>query len=263
MFSTEIADDIATVTIHAKTMPPDFFRHSQVVFEELADNPDLRAVVIRSDQKCFTYGLDLPAAFGEMGEFFQGGTAEPRSRLRKLILDLQKGFNAIADLPVPTIAAVHGWCIGGGLDLISACDIRLASADTKISLRETKVAIVADLGSLQRLPGIIGKGHTREMAFTGKDIDAKRAAEIGLVNAVYEDRDAVWAAADEMAREIAANAPLVVRGVKTVLDACENMSVRDGLEYVATWNSAFVASEDLAEAAAAFMEKRQPVFRGK
>ena len=117
----------------------------------------------------------------------------------------------------PVIAAVSGWCIGGGVDVIAAADIRLASADAKFSIREVKVAIVADLGSLQRLAGIIGEGHLRELAFTGKDIDAARAEKIGLVNDVYPDQDAVLAAARELAADIAANPPLVVQGVKDVL----------------------------------------------
>jgi len=161
------------------------------------------------------------------------------------------------------IAAIHGWCIGGGLDLASACDIRLASADAKISLRETKIAIVADLGSLQRVPTLIGQGLTRELAFTGRDIGAEEAKAIGLVNHVYADKDALWAAADALAAQIAANAPLTVRGVKQVLDYSRDHSIDDGLNYVAAWNSAFMASEDLGEAVAAFMNRREPTFKGK
>src|SRR5262249_50287335 len=154
-------------------------------------------------------------------------------------------------------------CIGGGLDLASACDIRLASSDATFSLRETKIAIVADLGSLQRLPAIIGKGHTRELAFTGKTISAARAREIGLVNDRLPDREALAAAADALAREIARNAPLTVRGVKDVLDFGEGKTVAEGLAYVAAHNAAFLASEDLGEALAAFMEKREPRFQGR
>ena len=160
------------------------------------------------------------------------------------------------------IAAVHGWCIGGGVDLIAACDIRLASAEAQFSVRETKVAIVADVGSLQRLPAIIGKGHVAELAFTGKDITAARAEAIGLVNHVSADADAVLADARAMAAEIAANSPLAVQGTKAVLAACEDRTVAEGLDYVATWNAAFLASDDLAEAMAAFMEKRPATFTG-
>jgi enoyl-CoA hydratase len=262
--AVETTDHIATVSLQHKTMTPTFFREVEEVFTGFARETDLRAVVVRAAGDHFTYGLDLKASFAAHGNLMTGASmAGPRMELRQLILDLQKSFNAIADCPVPVIAAVHGWVIGGGIDLISACDIRLASADAKLSVRETRIAIVADLGTLQRLPAIIGKGHTRELAFTGKDITAERAAEIGLVNHVYADRDALDQAAQDMAREIAANAPLTVRGVKQVLDYCEDKSVAEGLRYVATWNSAFLASEDLGEAAAAFMQKREPKFKGR
>jgi enoyl-CoA hydratase len=163
---------------------------------------------------------------------------------------------------VPVVAAVQGWCIGGGVDLIAACDIRLASAEAQFSVREAKIAIVADVGSLQRLPAIIGKGHVAELAYTGKDIDAARAVAIGLVNHVSADPDAVLADARAMAAEIAANSPLAVQGTKAVLAAGENLSVAEGLDYVATWNAAFLASDDLVEAMTAFMEKRPGNFTG-
>ncbi len=261
--SVEVTDHIATVTLQAKTMAPVFFTECAKVFDRLSGADGVRAIVIQSANPHFTYGLDLKAAFSELGTLFAGGTAATRLALLDKIREMQGGFNAIAACPVPVIAAVHGWCIGGGLDLISACDIRLASRDAKISLRETRIAIVADMGSLQRLPPIIGEGHTRELAFTGKDITAERAERIGLVNHVYEDRDALHAAAHELAAEIAANAPLTVRGVKEVLNYGEAHSVDEGLEYIAVWNSAFLASEDLGEAATAFMTKRAPVFKGK
>jgi enoyl-CoA hydratase len=254
---------VATVTLATPTMPPAFFAACEEVFRRLAAERELRAVVIRSSAKAFSYGLDLPAAFQQYGALFAGGGAATRAELLAMIRRLQGSFDAIAACPVPVIAAVHGHCIGGGLDLASACDIRLCSSDATFSLRETKIAIVADLGSLQRLPAIIGKGHTRELAFTGKTISAARAREIGLVNDVLPDRDALAAAAQALAREIAANPPLTVRGVKDVLDFGEGKSVAEGLAYVAAHNAAFLASEDLGEAMAAFMEKREPRYQGR
>jgi enoyl-CoA hydratase len=255
---------IATVTIVPSTMPPAFFAACERTFSDLAADPELRAIVVRGGERGFSYGLDLPAAFAEWGKTMAGGgLARPRSELFALVKKLQRAFTAVAECPVPTIAAVHGWCVGGGVDLISACDIRLCAADAKFSIRETRVAMVADLGSLQRLPRILSPGHLRELAFTGKDIDAARAARIGLVNEVYPDRAALDAAAQALAAEIAAAPPLVVRGVKHVLEQGEGKSVADGLDYVAAWNSAFLASEDLGEATAAFAAKRPPVFKGR
>ena len=255
---------VAAVTLLAPTMTPRFFADCEAAFVALGAERDLRAVIIRSEAKAFSYGLDLPAAFREWGTTLAGGgLAGPRSELLALIRKLQRPFTAIAETPVPVIAAIHGWCIGGGVDLASACDLRLATADARFSVRETKVAMVADLGSLQRLPRLIGQGATRELAFTGKDITAERAAAIGLVNEVAPDRAALDELARAWAKEIAANPPLVVRGVKEVLDYGEGKSIADGLDFVATWNAAFLASEDLGEATGAFAAKRPPVFKGR
>jgi enoyl-CoA hydratase len=161
------------------------------------------------------------------------------------------------------IAAVHGWCVGGGVDLITACDLRICSADARFSVRETKVAMVADLGSLQRLPLVIGDAATRELALTGKDIDATRALALGLVSQVTADRTALDAAARALAAEIAGNPPLVVRGVKQILDDATRRDVAEGLDRVAVWNSAFLPSEDLAEAASAFVARRPPAWKGR
>lgn len=264
LLTYEISDHVATVTLESRTMSPQFFTDCGRVFRELAERDDVRAVVLRAAHpKAFSYGLDLAAAAQELGQFIHGGLAGKRIALRRKILDWQSGINAVANCPMPVIAAVHGWCIGGGLDLISACDIRLCSADAKISLRETRIAIVADMGSLQRLPAIIGQGHTRELAFSGKDIDAERACAIGLCNDVYPDRETLDQAARDLALDIAKNPPLTVRGVKQVLDYGQDKSLADGLEYVATWNAAFLASKDIAEAMTAFMTKREPVFTGE
>ena len=180
-----------------------------------------------------------------------------------MIRRLQAAIDAVARCVKPVIAAVHGWCIGGGLDLASACDLRLCSADARFSLREVKVAMVADIGSLQRLPAIIGEGHTRELAFTGRDLDAARALRIGLVNEVYPTPEALFAAAGQLASEIAGNPPLVVSGIKQVLNAETEARAQRGLAYVAAWNAAFLPSEDLQEAFAAFAERRAPDFKGR
>jgi enoyl-CoA hydratase len=176
---------------------------------------------------------------------------------------MQDSVTSIAALAIPVIAAVHGYCIGGGVDLVSACDIRLGAANAVFSVREAKVAIVADLGTLQRLPRIIGAGHLAELAFTGKDIDAQRAAQIGLINSIEgESADDVLAAAYALAREIAANSPLAVRGTKAVLAANDGKTIDQGLEFVARWNTMYLQSNDLREAMTAFIERRPPVFTG-
>jgi enoyl-CoA hydratase/carnithine racemase len=158
---------------------------------------------------------------------------------------------------------VHGWCIGGGVDLISAVDIRYASADAKFSVREVKLAMVADVGSLARLPLILSDGHLRELALTGKNIDAARAENIGLVNDVYDDAEASLAAAHATAAEIAGNPPLTVNGIKDVLDQQRIARVSESLRYVAVWNAAMLPSKDLTEGITATFEKRKPEFTGE
>jgi enoyl-CoA hydratase len=259
--TVERAETIVTIGLNQLTMPPLMFRELGSLFRELADDSAVRAVIIQSNAKHFTYGLDLKAAMAEGGLTSSGGGgANARLAFHRRILKMQEDVSVVAACPVPVIAAVHGRCIGGGIDLISACDIRLATSDAQFSVRETKVAIVADLGTLQRLPLIIGQGHVRELAFTGKDISATRAQQIGLVNDVYADQAELQRAARALASEIAQNSPLTVRGVKRVLDFGQGKPATDGLAYVAAWNSAFLASEDLVEAMQAFAEKRPPRF---
>ncbi len=256
--------DIATVSLLSPTMPPALFTELGQTFAGLARDAALRAVILRSEGKVFSYGLDLPAAFAAWGPTFSGqGLAAARTELWSMIREVQAAITAVASCPAPVIAAIHGWCVGGGVDLITACDLRICSADARFSVRETKMAIVADLGSLQRLPLVIGDAATRELALTGKDIDATRALTLGLVSQVVADRAAVDMAARALAAEIAGNPPLVVRGVKQILDQATRRDVAEGLERVAMWNAAFLPSEDLGEAASAFAARRPPVWKGR
>jgi len=259
---------IVTVTLtgpsKGNAMGPDFWREMPALFTALDRDDQVRVIVIRGSGDHFSYGLDLVGMMSELGPLIAGAPlAAGRAKLLRLIEDMQQACDRVARCKRPVIAAIHGWCIGGGLDLVSACDVRLASRHAKFSLREVRLAIVADVGSLQRLPRIIGAGHLRELAYTGKDIDAARAERIGLVNDVFETPEAMFAAADALAAEIAAQSPLVTSGIKQVLDYCEGKSTADGLRYVATWNAAFLQSNDLAEAIQAFMMKRAPVFTGE
>lgn len=266
--SVQIQDHVAEVRLlgpgKGNAMGPAFWDEVPRVFQELDRDPEVRAIVVRGEGDQFTYGLDLKAMMQDLGPHLGGEQmAKQRTELLDMIERLQGSFNAVEACRKPVIAAVHGWCIGGGVDMISACDIRLASADAVFSVREVRIAIVADLGSLQRLPRIVGEGNARELAFTGKDVDAGRAERMGLVNEVYPDAQALFQGARSMAREIADNPPLVVQGVKKVMNYSADRPVADGLAYVAAWNSAFLHSKDLGEAVTAFMERRKPEFRGE
>jgi enoyl-CoA hydratase len=274
VLSIEQEETVATVWLDRaearNAMGQDLWRDLPSAMTAVGEDASVRAVVVAAKGPHFSVGLDLK----EMGSALTGGghsdgrssaaSMAARARAgRTQVLRLQDAITAVARCPKPVVAAVHGYCIGGGVDLIAACDIRLASADAVFSVREAKMAIVADLGSLQRLPAIIGPGHLAELAYTGKDITAERAKEIGLVNDVSADSEGVLKAARAIAAEIAANSPLAVQGTKAVLAANEGKTVAEGLEYVALWNAGMLASEDLTEALTAFLEKRAPKFTGR
>lgn len=270
MTAEHVGDDgVVRVTMTGpgknNAMGPDFWAEVPQLFRALDRDPAVRAVVLAGAGRNFTYGLDL-AGMGEvLGPVMagDGGLAAPRTAFLDHVRDMQQAGNAIADCRKPVVAAVQGRCLGGGIDVISACDVRYASADATFSIREVKVAIVADMGTLQRLPAIIGDGHLRELALTGRDVDAARAEKIGLVNDVLPDAEAVLAHAHAVATEIARNPPLVVHGIKDVLDADRAGRVQAGLRYVAAWNAAFLASEDLTEAMTAVFAQREARFTGR
>jgi enoyl-CoA hydratase len=262
--SEHVADVVLLGPGRGNAMGPDFFAELPRVIAELDADEGVRAIVVSGEGEHFTYGLDLKAMTPTLMPLLAPpNLAKQRQKLFDLVLELQRGFDRIEASSKPVICCLHGHAIGGGIDLATACDIRLASADAKISVREVKVAMVADLGSLQRLPGIVGEGVARELAYTGKDIDAARALRVGLVNEVFADKAALLAGAHALAREIAANSPLVVRGIKEVMDFGRRSQIHDRERFVAVWNSAFLASNDLAEAIGAFLEKRAPVFKGE
>lgn len=259
---------VAEVTLigpsKGNAMGPDFWRELPQVFGALDADPQVRAIVLTGRGEHFSYGLDLPAMMPQWSRYLEGeALAGPRTAFLDEVRTMQDAVSAIAACRKPVIAAVSGWCIGGGIDVISAADLRVASTDAKFSVREVRVAIVADLGSLQRLGPIIGEGHLRELALTGRDIDAARAERIGLVNDVYPDKEATLAAARDTAGSIAENPPLVVQGVKDVVSANTEEQVRSGLRYVSAWNAAFLPSKDLGEAVEAFLERREPRYRGE
>ena len=246
-------------------MAPVFFTEIKQAFEEIDADPEIRVAILWAEGRLFTAGLDLKsAAQGILGGGTENGSVATNNfEMYKAIQDLQDAMSASEKCRKPVIAAVHGHCIGGGVDLITACDIRLCTQDATFAIHETKIAIVADVGTLQRITGIAGKGMAREMAYTGKRLSADRALRCGFVNEVYEGKERLLEGAREMAAEIAANSPLAVQGTKAVLQYSEEHTTEEGLEYVAQWNSSFLQSEDLKEAITAFIEKRQPEFHGR
>ncbi|MCK5204612.1 MAG: crotonase/enoyl-CoA hydratase family protein [Desulfobacterales bacterium] len=236
-----------------------FFEEIGALFDDFERNPDIRVGVIRAEGKSFSAGTDLEEAAALVSQ----RTADGRDKMQKDILKLQQGFTKIERCRKPVIAAIHSHCVGGGMDMICACDMRLATKDAIFSIRETRLGIVADLGTLQRLPHIIGQGRFRELALTGRDFTAQEALQMGLVTRICDDRPTLYKAAKNLADEIAACPPLTVQGTKEVINYSRDNGIEAGLQYVAQKNSAALPSEDLFEAVTAFMEKRKPVFKGK
>lgn len=227
---------------------------------DLDADDSIRAMVVAGRGSAFCVGIDLAmlASINHAGQ----SSAETNRKIYSKVLELQETANAFAKTPKPVMAAVQGWCLGAGMDLITACDIRLASSDAVFSIRETRMGLVADTGVLQRLPAIVGAGTTAEMAYTGGDFDAAWANAKGLVNTVYSDQETLYEAAFEMAETISSHSPLVIQGIKQVLAAAEGRTVEEALEYVAQWNSSFLISNDLMEAMNSFLEKRDPDYTG-
>ncbi len=245
-------------------MGPEFWEELPVVIEEITGMADVRAVVIRGSGEHFSYGLDVAKMLPRIAGMATGSVmALERRKLMSQIRYMQLGFQRMHQSPKPIIAAIHGWCIGGGLNMVSAADIRLCSRDARFSLREAKLAITPDIGALQFLPHLIGQGYTRELAFTAKDFDAAFADKIGLVNHVYETADELFAAAEQMAQDIAQLPASAVQGAKEVLNYSLGKSVEDGLQYVAVWNSSQMQSADFSEAMEATVERRQAGFNKK
>ena len=262
-------DTVATIWLDRpearNAMGPEFWVDLPRAVADLDADDEIRCIVIAARGPHFSVGLDLKAMGAGLlggGERGSSSQAVKNATLHTQIRSMQDSITSVAACTKPVIAAIHGYCIGGGVDLIAACDIRLSSADAVYSVREAKVAIVADIGSLQRLPRIIGMGHVAELALSGKDISARRAEAIGLVNDAEGDADAVFARALELAREISANSPLAVQGTKAVLAAGDGKTIQEGLDYVAAWNTMFISSNDLGEAMASFIEKRPARYSG-
>lgn len=245
-------------------MNPPAWKEAPAVFESLSNDPDIRVIIVAGKGAGFCAGIDLMGMAGELPELMdssqKGGV---KWQLLQKIHFLQETISSIEKCRKPVIAAVHGHCIGAGLDMITACDIRLGAKDAVFSLREAAVGFVADVGVLQRLPHIVGQGITRELAFTAKNITADRAKEVLLLNEVFEDQNALINGAKKMAEQIADCSPLAVQASKEVLNNGIGKSVDDGLKYVASVSTNIIPSDDLYEAIAAFTENRKPDFKGK
>ena len=257
--SLSVADGIAHVQFirgaEFNTMNRAFWPEMVAVFSAIDRDPGARVVVFSAEGRHFTSGLDL----NEFGPSLMAAAGEPSRKaeaLRRTILHMQESMSVIDRCRLPVLAAVQGACIGGGIDLISACDMRYCTEDAFFSIQETNIGMTADVGTLQRLPHILPHGIVRDLAYTGRRMLAAEAREWGLVNQVFADHQALLAGVMAIASEIAAKSPVATVGNKEMLNYARDHSIQDGLNYIATWNAAMLSRADLGEAFMAQQEKR-------
>ena len=231
----------------------------QTCFEYLSDASEVRVVVLSGAGKHFCSGIDLGMFSSLMGDD-QVEAARKAESLRLTILRLQANLSAIEKCRKPVLAAIHGSCVGGGIDMVSCCDMRYCSEDATFSIKEIDVGMTADVGTLQRLPHIIPQGVVRELAYTGRNMKADEALRVGLVNQHYPDRDALVSGVMAMAADIASKSPLAIRGTKEMLVYTRDHSVADGLNYIATWNAGMLSAADVTAAVSARMENKLAEF---
>jgi len=263
-FELTIENKIAQVQINrpdkANSLNFDGWRELHKIFTTLNAEPSVRVVVIKGNGKHFCAGMDLMALM-QIAQSYDG-TCEARKR-EKFSSDLQMlqdAISSIANCAKPVMAAVHGACVGGGVDLISACDMLYCTEQARFSIKEVDMGLVADMGTMQRLPKKIPRGMMAELAYTGRHLGGVEAVQIGLCNKAFADKESLYAYADEIAAQIAAKSPVVIRGTKKVLAYSQEHSVKEGLEYIKNWNAGMIYSNDLMEAMQASMEKRTPIF---
>jgi enoyl-CoA hydratase len=264
-FEIEIQDKIAELRLNRpdelNTMTRAFWRELPHALRALDATGAARVVMLTSTGKHFTAGMDL-SVFAGPGVTAPASTEPGRAHeaLRRTVLELQDSFNALEQIRMPVLAAIQGGCIGGGVDMVSACDARYCTKDAFFCIQEINLGMVADLGTLQRLPRLIPAGMVRELAYTGRRLSAARAQEIGLVNEVYEDGAALHAGVRQVAREIAEHSPLAVHGTKEMLNFTRDHSVQDSLLYMAAWQSGMFQPADMKECIMAKSEGRKPAF---
>jgi len=262
-FRVELADKVAQVVIDRpekiNAMNADFWAEIIDVFRWVDDTDEVRVVVLSGAGPHFSSGIDLQL-LAQVGAQLGKDVGRNAEQLWRKILSLQASFNAVDHCRKPVIAAIQGYCLGGAIDLISACDMRYCSADARFSIKEIDMGMAADVGTLQRLPRIIGDGMMRELAYTGRTLDGAEAQAIGLVNRVYENPKALTEGVNELARQIAEKSPLAIRGTKEMIRYMRDHRVDDGLEYIATWNAAMLQAADLRVAVAAHMARQKPDF---
>ncbi|XP_067102935.1 delta(3,5)-Delta(2,4)-dienoyl-CoA isomerase, mitochondrial [Osmerus mordax] len=266
-FTTLSISHPATAVTHVELHRPEkrnamnraFWSEMVDCFSQIAADPDCRVVVVSGAGKMFTSGIDLMDMASDILQPEGDDMARTSWNMRRIITKYQETFSVIEKCPKPVVVAVHSACIGGGVDLITACDIRLCTQDAWFQVKEVDIGLAADVGTLQRLPKVIGsRSLVNELALTARKMYADEAKSSGLVSRVFDDKEAMMAAALELAGEIAGRSPVAVQGTKVNLIYSRDHSVAEGLDYMATWNMSMLQTQDVMKSAQASMEKKSP-----
>jgi enoyl-CoA hydratase len=266
-FKVEISDHVANLILsrpdQLNTMSRDFWVELGEVTEEINMNSEVRVLVMSSTGKHFCAGMDLTAfsnGVDNIPEDKKPDHARIGEAVYRVAKELQGYISSLENIRVPVIAAIHGGCVGGAVDLVTACDIRLASVDAFFCIQEINIGMAADVGTLQRLPKIIPDSKMREMAYTGRRMYAEEAKESGLVSDTFESHEKLLEAANNLAKDIATKSPIAIHGLKAVMNYSRDHSVSDSLDFNALWSGAMLSQRDMTEAMTANMEKRDASF---
>ena len=267
-FEVSIEDKIAHVILNRpekrNSMNPAFWEELPEIIKDIDYGSKARVIVLSSTGPHFTSGLDV-SSFGAVSN----PAIDEDKETRKLqagtafydnVLHMQELFSCIEKCRIPVLAAIQGGCIGGGVDLVTACDIRYANEDAFLTIFETNIGMTADVGTFPRLVKLIPEGYVREMAYTGRRVSAGEAKSMGLINQVFADQETMIQAVMAIARDIASKAPLAVYGCKRMINYARDHSTADGLDYIAIWNATHLQIEEIQEAMTANVEKRPGNF---
>jgi len=257
-----IEDRVARLTLsrpeQMNTMSPVFWRDLEGALDKLQRDAPARALVIDSTGKHFTAGMALDSFDSSIA--LDDSSAQSRANIAEVLTDMQRAFDRLAQLRMPVIAAIQGGCVGGGVDMVAACDIRYCTADAFFCIQEINIGMAADLGTLQRLPKLIPEGVVREYAYTGRRMPAYRALAVGLVNEVFDTQEAMLEAAMQTAMEIAARPPVAVWATKQAIDYARDHPVADGLRQMGWLQAGMWDTGAVVEAIQARSERRAPEF---
>lgn len=263
-FSVEINQHIAHIELNRpekmNSMDIDFWRELPESVMAIDADARARVIVLSSTGKHFSAGMDLSVFSDPQSLPVSGDPGRMAENLRRLVLQLQDSLSVLENIRIPVLAAIQGGCIGGALDMVCAADSRYCSEEAFFSIKETQLGMTADVGTLQRLPGLMPQGLVRELAYTGREFGAQEALQFGFVNRVFGNKEQMLEEVMAIAAQIAKNSPLAVTGCKEMLNYSRDHSISDSLKYMATWQSGMFRPDDMMKTFAAKGQEIEPTF---